>query len=264
MPYRTELLCPVCGSHLDTIEHPNEKLEGMAEAMMGGDARRAHAQASPDCVGGKGWSRGWDAKPLGFVSQETLDAEAAANRAAALPLPPTLEEVREEATGHRPVPASLTKLAGVYVLRLAGDTNDEVFSICPDGRFKLGDRYVTDQQAVDWLHAFGIGAGKVLKERSGEAVIDAIEAQAAEPYLDAPPSRGLTIQLPMPIKFAQHWHDTRLTRLAHPNDYKASFTVTVLGRSLTYQGLFPTQFDPQEANPVVTLSVDEIKEEEEG
>ena len=60
--YLTTLWCPVCRTVIEEITHPEEKLAGMASAMLGSGGRSLHAEKSPQCVGRPGWERGWDSR----------------------------------------------------------------------------------------------------------------------------------------------------------------------------------------------------------
>lgn len=61
MGYKTIIRCPVCKVAIDELSGP-EPVSGMAESLLGGDARRAHARESPECIGKPGWTRGWDSE----------------------------------------------------------------------------------------------------------------------------------------------------------------------------------------------------------
>jgi len=52
--------CPVCKKQIDVLTSPTKETSGYGEALILGDSRRAHAVESPQCVGAKGWERGWD------------------------------------------------------------------------------------------------------------------------------------------------------------------------------------------------------------
>lgn len=56
--YVTPVLCPVCRRSIDTITHTDPEPGGMG-ALILGDSRRAHGEASPECTQAEAWIQGW-------------------------------------------------------------------------------------------------------------------------------------------------------------------------------------------------------------
>lgn len=57
--YTVQLLCPVCDAVMDTINVYSEQASGLTTAMLGGDGRKIHKQASPTCAKDSRWIEGW-------------------------------------------------------------------------------------------------------------------------------------------------------------------------------------------------------------
>lgn len=64
MKYKTTLRCPTCNAVLDEIKHDQPELSGMAESMLGQDARTEHASNNPSCVNATTWLNGWESETV--------------------------------------------------------------------------------------------------------------------------------------------------------------------------------------------------------